>query len=854
MKPNSVKYGLTSEQAAERLKVDGANVTDEGKKASFLKMFAAQFCDWMIVILIVAAALSLVTAIVGGNASDIVEPIIIVAIVFVNALLGALQEFRAEKSQNELKKLTSPHTKVIRDGRLRVIDGAEVVCGDCCVFEAGDVVTADVKLLTAESLFVNQSALTGESVPVEKFAFAPHEIKSTSDKKTVYAGSFVTNGRCMGVVYRTGKNTELGKVAALIADKKTPLTPLQQKLKHLSKVVGLVCLAVCAVVFVTAFVKGLGRLGDKSVAELFTDVFLTSVSLAVAAIPEGLPAVVTVVLARGVSEMTAKNAIVKRLTSVESLGGATVICSDKTGTLTQNKMSLFGVYDGAKFLSAANLSEAASAVARFADCCDVTEDADGNLVGDPTEIAVVMHAPSVSRAKRVFELPFDSVRKLMTVVVNDGGKYYVVTKGNPEAMLKGANYAEFTRQYRLYSTRGYRVLALSVKEVGADFPRSTALESEFDVRALFVIADPPRKEALSAVKTCKAAGIKPVMITGDSLATATEVATQLGIKDASQRAVDGEYLAKTDDETLAKEVVDIAVYARVSPSDKLRIVEAWQANGAVVAMTGDGVNDAPALKRADIGCAMGSGTEVAKNASDMILADDNFATIVDAVSLGRSVYENIKKSVMYLVTCNVGEVLCVLVALLLWDVSPLSAMQLLWVNLVTDGLPGLALGTYKQECDVMNRPPKRTTDNFFSNGGGIKVFAGGVLFGLVTICAYALGNLFGSAEASTAAFLVLSMSQLFFALEMRSRKGLFDRDITPFMAWSVAASFALVGVVAFVPSLGGLFDLSPLPAWLYAATVVLSVCPSLFYALARRLGNKSARSFPNRRKAAFAQK
>lgn len=836
MKTDMTAFGLSSEEASRRLVQDGPNVTEEGKKASFVKMFAAQFCDLMIVILLVAAALSLVIAIVSGDVGDILEPIIIVAIVLANATLGALQEFRAEKSLQELKKLTSPRTKVVRDGKLCVIGGADVVCGDCAVFDAGDVVTADVKLLFAESLQVNQSALTGESVPVEKSAYTLQTMAVSDDAHTVYAGSFVTKGRCFGIVHRTGKNTEIGKVAALITGRETPLTPLQQKLKHLGKVIGIVCLAVCAVVFVTAFVKGVNRMGDgDTLLSVFVDIFLTSVSLAVAAIPEGLPAVVTVVLAKGIESMARKNAVVKRLTSVESLGSATVICSDKTGTLTQNKMTLYGVFDGRKFVSGCNIAEVAPLVERFADCCDVTTDGDGNTVGDPTEIAVTVHATAAKKSTRMFELPFDSNRKLMTVVVRDGGEYFVVTKGSPEAMNTSANYALFERQSAVYARRGFRVLALSVKKVGADFPRSARLESDFNIVGLFVIADPPRKEALNAVKTCKAAGIKPVMITGDSLATATEIASSLGIKDENDRAVDGVYLDKIDDETLAKEVPDIAVYARVTPADKLRIVEAWQKNGAVVAMTGDGVNDAPALKRADIGCAMGSGTEVAKNAADMILADDNFATVVDAVSLGRSVYENIKKSVMYLVTCNVGEVLCVLFALLLWDVSPLSAMQLLWVNLVTDGLPGLALGIYKQENDVMSRTPRSATENFFSHGGGMRIIVGGVLFGLVTLVGYAVGNTFGAGEASTVAFLVLSMSQLFFALEMRSRRGLFDRDITPFMAWTTVLSFALVGVVSFVPPLMSLFGLSLLPVWMYVVSVFLAVAPSLAYAAARAL-------------------
>lgn len=836
MENRKANVGLTSEEAAKRLAEEGANVTDEGKKIGFVKMFFAQFCDLMIVILLVASALSFVVAIVGGQTSELVEPIIIVAIVIANATLGALQEYRAEKSLAALKKLTSPKTKVVRNGEVTVCDSADLVRGDYCLFESGDVVTADCRLVSAETLYVDESALTGESVPVEKVAVPLNSPSNYSARNSVYGGSFVTKGKCAAVVYATGARTELGKIAALLSGKDATLTPLQQKLKRLSKLIGIVCLAVCAVVLVLGFIKGVARMGEgDTLTEVFIDVFLTSVSLAVAAIPEGLPAVVTVVLAKGIESMARKNAVVKRLTAVEALGSATVICTDKTGTLTQNKMTLFGVFDGKRFVGADHFAEVAELVDWFAACSDVTADSEGNLLGDPTEIAVATHADRTKVYARMYEIPFDSNRKMMTVVVKHGAEYYVVTKGSLDGMKNAKNYTVFEQTCRLYAKRGFRVLALSVKKADGNFPRSARLESDFDIRALFVIADPPREEARQAVQTCLGAGIRPVMITGDSVATATEIAANLGIMQPDEIAVDGETLAGWSQEELADNVDKIAVYARVTPSDKLRIVEAWQAHGAVVAMTGDGVNDAPALKRADIGCAMGSGTEVAKNAADIILTDDNFATVVDAVSLGRSVYENIKKSVSYLMTCNIGEVLCVFFALLLWDVPLLSAMQLLWVNLVTDGLPGLALGVYKQERDVMSLPPKGKNENFFSNGGGRRVVVGGVLFGASTLVGYAVGNTLGAMQASTAAFLVLSLSQLFFALEMRSRKGIFDRDITPFMVVSFVVSFALVAVVAFVPVLGNVFELAILPTWQYVVVLALSLVPTLACGAARLL-------------------
>lgn len=823
--------GLTAEEAEKRLAEWGENVVAEKKKSSFVSKFFGQFGDLMIIILLVAAAVSFVLALVSGDKTDLLEPIIIVAIVLANAFLGAFQEYRAEKSLDALKKLTSPKTKVYRDGELTSTDSALLVEGDVCVFETGDVVTADCTLKTAESLFVNQSALTGESAPVEK--------QSGGGNNKIFSGSFVTKGRCVAQVISTGRKTELGKIADVLADSRAQLTPLQQKLKQLSKVIGTVCLSVCFVVLVLGFIKGVKQMqkGD-SLTSVFVEVFLTSVSLAVAAIPEGLPAVVTVVLAKGLEKMAAKKAVVKRLTAVEALGGATVICSDKTGTLTQNKMTLLGVYDGTYKLPNA----CQNYLQQYGWCSDAVQTENGWL-GDPTEVAVVSKIKSAVSAVRLYEIPFDSNRKLMTVVVKNGKNYFAVTKGSLEAMKTAHNYEKFQKQNKIYAKKGLRVLALSVKEVSHNFPRSLALENDLDIKALFVIADPPRNEAKSAVATCQNAGIRPVMITGDNLDTACEIAKNLGIARAGDKAVDGETLAEMSDEELSQSVENISVYARVTPADKLRIVNAWKSRNAVVAMTGDGVNDAPALKNADIGCAMGSGTEVAKDASDIILTDDNFATIVDAVSLGRSVYQNIKKSVTYLLTCNIGEVLTVFVALLVWNVSPLSAMQLLWINLVTDGLPGLALGVYKQEDDVMSKPPSEFCGNFFSGGSARKIAFGGVLFAVSTLVAYAVGNSVGQNEACTMAYLVLSVSQLFFVLEMRSHHSVFKGGTTVFMTASFFVSVALVAVVAFVPVFQRAFGLVQLNWQLYVCAVLLAAIPSV----ARELRLVVSRFLPSKR-------
>ncbi len=822
--------GLSDAEAAERLVRDGANVTERKTKHGFLRKFFAQFADLMIVILLIAAALSFGMALYTGDKADLLEPLIIIAIVLCNAVLGTVQEYRAERSLQALKKLTSPKTKVIRGGRVILADSCDLVQGDVCLFETGDVVTADCKLLYAESLFVNQSALTGESLPVEKTASVLG--KKDAESVKVFGGSLVCKGKGVAQVTATGNATELGKIADMLSSGEN-LTPLQQKLKQLSKVIGAVCLAVCLLVLVVGFAKGVKNMSQGStLATVFVDVLLTSVSLAVAAIPEGLPAVVTIVLAKGIERMASKNAVVKRLTAVEALGSATVICSDKTGTLTQNKMSLTGVFDGKTYALRDNLNASDFLLQAFCWCSDAVCDEKGKWLGDPTEIAVTSFANQTLRAERLYEIPFDSSRKLMTAVVKANGKYYAVTKGSFEAMKGGTNPA-FEKIYRTYTKRGLRVLALSVREVGYNFPRSQALERDLPLSALFTIADPPRAEAAQAVATCKSAGIRPVMITGDNLDTAAEIARNVGILGANDLAIDGETLALMSDGELCENVENIAVYARVTPADKLRIVSAWQSRGAVVAMTGDGVNDAPALKAADIGCAMGSGTEVAKDAADMILADDNFATVVDAVSLGRSVYENIKKSVAYLLTCNIGEVLTVFVALLVWNVSPLSAMQLLWINLVTDGLPALALGVYRGEEDVMNRPPKGKNETFFSDGGGWRIAVGGVLFGLCALAGYALGNTVGYGAACTTAYLVLSVSQLVYVLEMRSRKGLLSKGITGFMAMSLLLSLAMVALVAFVPPLQRLFGLVTLPWQMYVAALGLSAVPALAHCLSK---------------------
>lgn len=828
-----INQALSTQQAQQLLQRQGANRTPESAKRGFLRKFLAQFADLLIIILLIASALSFFVAISSNQSRELVEPIVILVIVVFNAFLGALQEHRAEKSLDALQRLSMPKTSVIRDGSVTVVDSANIVCGDICLFNMGDIVTADCLLLDSQGLFVDQSALTGESVPVDKDAHSVHR-----EGNVIYSGSLVTRGKCVAKVLATGVETQLGKIAGMLKDTKTTLTPLQKRLKRLSSTIGIVCVAVCVGVFALGLIKGIKNMSpSQSLTQVFVEVLLTSISLAVAAIPEGLPAVVTVVLANGIQKMASKNAIVKRLTAVDSLGSATVICSDKTGTITQNKMTLIALHDGLNTFTDTKIPFDNKLLYQYCWCCDVTSSHDG-YVGDPTETAVYSVCKHIPEADRVFCIPFDSNRKLMSVVVRVNRQYLSITKGSLESMKNADNYASFVGQSNTFASKGYRVLALSVVEVDEHFPHCSRLEQKLHIVALFALQDPAKANVKQAVELCRSAGIFPVMLTGDNLLTAKEIARQVGIYTPNTLAVDGETLRGYTKQQLAQRVGNISVFARVTPQDKLAIVSALQAQGQVVAMTGDGVNDAPALKAADIGCAMGSGTEVAKDAADMVLADDNFSTIVDAVSIGRTTFDNIKKSILYLVTCNIGEVLCVFFALLLFNVSPLSAMQLLWINLATDGLPALALGTYKAEQMVMKRPPLPQKQGFLT-GETAKMILCGFCFGLSALCGYAIGSTVSHQAGSTVAFLVLSLSQLIFALQKRSTDGLFAKGITRLMLVCFCLSVMLTLAVCFVAFFCNILGLCILPVWGYAVSLVLAFVPSLIAEIFPK-GRKSA--------------
>ncbi|MBO4979604.1 MAG: HAD-IC family P-type ATPase, partial [Clostridia bacterium] len=729
----SPEAGLAAEEVALRKEKYGVNKLKEKKKKTTMQRFLDQFKDAMIIILLIAAVISFVLICVEKNWGELFEPGLILLIVILNAIMGVYQEGKAEKALDALKNMSAPHARVIRGGVEMVIDAAELVPGDIIKLEAGDFVPADARLLQSVSLKSEEAALTGESVPSEKDAAVVVDENAPIGDRTnmVFSGCSITYGTALAVVSATGMDTEMGKIANLLDSEEDTQTPLQQKLAQLGKYLGFMALAACAVIFVV------GLLNKIPVMRIF----MTSVSLAVSAIPEGLPAIVTIVLSIGVQRMVKKNALIRRLPAVETLGGASVICSDKTGTLTQNRMTLTKAYvDGGEIeLISATNSETVRQLLNYGTlCCDgsvVFSDEGEQHIGDPTETAIVVASHKNGFEKdalnaqfpRLAGIPFDSDRKLMSTVDRIDGKNVVIVKGAFDMMAMRCVKGDLEAAKRIteeMSRDALRVLAVAYREID-EIPEnltSETLEQGLTFMGLVGMIDPPRPEAKAAVAVCRRAGIKPVMITGDHVVTASAIAKELGILVEGDRAITGAELDAMSDEQLDAAVESISVYARVSPENKIRIVKAWQRKGQVVSMTGDGVNDAPALKAADIGCAMGiTGTDVAKGASDMTLTDDNFATIVDAVEEGRGIYANIKKVVGFLLSTNIGEVFTVFFAMLMWHTSPLLSMQLLWINLVTDSLPAIALGMEAVEKDVMDRKPKPKDEGIFAGGLGVRV-------------------------------------------------------------------------------------------------------------------------------------
>ena len=843
--------GLTEEQAAERLDEVGPNKLKEKKKKTNLQRFADQFKDVMILILLAAAAVSFVVACVEKNPREFFEPLLILLIVVLNAFMGMLQESKAEKALEALKGMSAPHARVIREGREKIIDASLLVPGDVIRLEAGDFVPADARLLKSVSLKSEESALTGESVPSEKDADAlVTENAPLGDRNNmVFSGCSITYGTALGIVTATGMDTEMGKIANLLNDEEESQTPLQKKLAQLGKYLGVLALAACGIIFVVGLANGIPVM----------EIFMTAVSLAVSAIPEGLPAIVTIVLSIGVQRMVKKNALIRRLPAVETLGSASVICSDKTGTLTQNRMTLVKVYcDGEeepKDIGAADHDKAMRLLKFGALCCDGSVEfvnGEEQHIGDPTETAIVLAAHKKGMDKkelekscpRLAELPFDSDRKLMTTVHRMDGKTIVIVKGAFDMMAPRctAGNLEKARQITEEMSRdALRVLAVAYKEVEA-LPEnlvSQELENDLTFLGLVGMIDPPRPEAKAVVATCRKAGIKPVMITGDHVVTASAIAKELGILKEGDKAITGAELDQMTDSQLDDQVEQISVYARVSPENKIRIVKAWQRKNQVVSMTGDGVNDAPALKAADIGCAMGiTGTDVAKGAADMTLTDDNFATIVDAVREGRGIYANIKKVVGFLLGTNLGDVITVFAAMLLWHRTPLVSMQLLWINLVTDSLPAIALGMEAVEADVMEKKPKPKDESIFANGLGVRVVLQGFLFAILTLIGFRLGeNATGTlAGGQTMAFLVLGLSQVVQAFNMRSEHSLFQIGLftNHKLNWAALASVLMMALVLFTP-VSIAFGLETLSWQLYLAGLGLSLVPFVVMEISKAL-------------------
>lgn len=844
------EHGLTAAEAEKRLQEYGANVLKEKKKKTNFQRFLDQFKDVMILILIAAAIVSFVIAWIEGDAKAFFEPCLILLIVILNAIMGVLQESKAERALDALKGLSAPHARVLRDGQEQIVDAASLVPGDIIRLEAGDFVPADARLLQSAGLKSEESALTGESVPAEKDALqaVPADAALGDRANMVFSGCSITYGTAAAVVTATGMQTEMGKIAGLLSGEADTQTPLQKKLAALGKNLGFLALAACAIIFVVGLLNGIPVM----------EIFMTSVSLAVSAIPEGLPAIVTIVLSIGVQRMVKKNAIIRRLPAVETLGSASVICSDKTGTLTQNRMTLQKAYLNGAADAIESGSEDARALIRMASlCCDgtVTFNADGTAthIGDPTETAIVYAAHQFGDTKenlntafpRIAELPFDSDRKRMSVVVETEGRRIVITKGAFDgiAPLCSAGDTERGRVINdAMSREALRVLAIGVREIDA-LPQPLTpetLETDLTFLGLLGMIDPPRDEARDAVAVCREAGIRPVMITGDHVVTASAIAKSLGILQEGDLAITGAQLDAMSDAELDDTVEKVSVYARVSPENKIRIVKAWQKKDQVVAMTGDGVNDAPALKAADIGCAMGiTGTDVAKGAANMTLTDDNFATIVDAVREGRGIYANIKKVVGFLLGTNIGEVITVFAAMLIWHKSPLLSMQLLWINLVTDSLPAIALGMEGVEDGVMRQKPKPKNEGIFAHGLGVRVVLQGVMFALLSLAAFQLGWQLTCelAGGQTLAFMTLSLSQIVQAFNMRSDRSLFKIGFFTNRKLNMAclASVALVALVLFTP-LSIPFGLMTLAPQLYLIGLALSLVPLFVMELSKAFG------------------
>ncbi|EOU1489497.1 MAG: calcium-transporting P-type ATPase, PMR1-type [Clostridium perfringens] len=838
------KNGLSSTEALRRLEKYGKNKLETKKKKTLFKQFLSQLKDVMIYILIIAAIIS---AFLG----EISDALIILLVIIINAVIGVIQESKAEKALDALKELSTPKALVKRDGSLKEILSEDIVPGDIVIIDAGRYIPGDLRLIDTANLKIEESAFTGESVPSEKDAsFLPDkEIPIGDQNNMAFMSTLATYGRGVGVVVGTGMNTEIGKIAKMIEQEENDETPLQKKLSELGKILGFLAVGICILIFIISFFQGRDLL----------EMFLTSISLAVAAIPEGLPAIVAIVLALGVQRMVKKNAIIRKLPAVETLGSVSIICSDKTGTLTQNKMTVTTVYTNDSYIkeSEFNLNDNESKL--LVDCMVLCNDAtysEKSQTGDPTEIALlespfklnILKEKLEKEFKRIDEIPFDSDRKLMTTVnLVDDKKARVFTKGALDSILSICNkisvngkLLDFSKEYKakvlensnIMSDKALRVLAFAYKDISKENTVLDSLEKDLVFIGMVGMIDPPRLEVKDSIKLCKSAGITPVMITGDHKNTAFAIANELGIAEDISQAITGHEIDRFKEEEFNEKIINYRVFARVSPEHKVKIVKAFKSHGNIVSMTGDGVNDAPSLKAADIGVAMGiTGTDVSKGASDMILTDDNFSTIVSAVEEGRKIYLNIKKSIVFLLSCNLGEILTLFTAILLnWN-SPLQPIHILWVNLITDSFPALALGVDKTKEDVMNNPPRNPKESIFIKSDKIQLIINGVLIGGITLFAFKLGErLYADSliHAQTMAFVVLSVSQLFLSLSLRSNtKSAFSLGIfsNKYLVYSILLGIFLQVIIISISFIANIFKVTPLLLYDWIVVILVSLIP-----------------------------
>lgn len=848
--------GLSETEAKERLKHYGPNEFAKQKKKSILKLFAEQINSILIYILIAAALISLAV-------SEISDAIIILLVILLNSVIGVVQESKAEKALEELKKMTTPKALVKRDGVIKELPSESIVPGDVIIIDAGRYIPADLRLLETANLKIEESSLTGESVPVEKAAdwLGDGDVSIADQKNMAFMSTLSTYGRGIGIVVSTGMRTEIGKIAKMLGEAEEEFTPLQKKLNDLGKILGFGAIAISAIIFLIGFFQG----------RLPLDMFLISVSLAVAAIPEGLPAIVTIVLALGVQRMIKRQAIVRKLTAVETLGAVSVICSDKTGTLTQNRMTVTKVYVNDNYISLKEFSpkhENERQFLRVMTLCNDAEVTSERQTGDPTEIALVVAAKQAglekekvaNEYKRVFEIPFDSDRKMMTTVHQKGDQYFVMCKGALESLLNLSTHTirngtiirltnedkeRIQEQANTMSEEALRVLSMAYKEISEPNFTKSELESNLVFLGLTGMIDPPREEVKDSIRQCKEAGIRTVMITGDNQKTAFAIAKDLGIASVEQETMSGKELDTLSSQALKEKVKTTRVFARVSPEHKVKIVKAFKGNNEIVSMTGDGVNDAPSLQQADVGVAMGlGGTDVAKGASDIILTDDNFKTIVSAVEEGRNIYQNIKKAVIFLLSANLGEIFTLFVAILMGWPAPLTAVHILWVNLITDTLPAISLGLDPDDPDVMKDKPRSIKESIFAHGSGTFVILNGILIGVLTLfafitglCVYTGANSifsinFGDistdalVHAQTMAFITLSISQLFHSLNLRSMKrsifhvGLFSNK---YLIGAIVIGIAIQAALVNLPVFNDLFEihLLGLTDWLFIISISL---------------------------------